>query len=270
MRSISRSGSPRGLDLAAYRQLNQGWGALAGGRDAASKRDYGVLCQRLSEEFSGLCAFCERKVRRRRGEPGPVDHFRPRNPETRSQSDHFGSDLTFVWHNLMYACFDCQKRKDNKWPGTLVQWKETMIEGDLVNRATSAGWTYQSVTVADGYVDPNDGGGAPAQDYFEYDPQDGSITPSPAVSAEQRSKALRTIFDMGLDEVALSEERRRYIEDLKEHIAAKGTQRVAQELNRLVDRHQRRDPKDMKDSVAGPAVRFTGLVLFAARNGWLS
>ena len=143
-----------------------------------------------------------------------------------------------------------------------------MIDGQLVSRAASAGWTYTSVTVSDGYVDPNDGGGVPAQDYFEYDRQDGSIAPSQAVSEEQRSMALRTIYDVGLDEFGLSGERYRYIEDLKVHIAAKGTQRATQELNRLLDRHQRRDPKDMRGSVAGPAVRFTGLVLFAASNGW--
>ena len=250
--------------------MNRGWSALAGGQNAASQRDYGLLRQRLSEEFRGLCAYCERKVRRRKGEPGPVDHFRPRNPETGSQSSQFGANLTFIWQNLVYACSECQNQKDNKWPGTLAGWKETLIERELSNRAVAAGCTYTSVTVADDYVDPNDGGGVPAQDYFEYNEQDASIAPSQAVSEEQRSKALRTIFDVGLDDIGLSLERYGYIQALKAHIAGKGTQRAAQELNRLVSRHQRKDRKDMRESVVGPAVRFTGLVLFATSNGWFS
>lgn len=268
MRSVRRSTSPRGVNLGAYEQSNRGWSALAGAQNEASKRDYGLLRQRLSEEFSGLCAYCERKVRRRRGEPGPVDHFRPRNPETGGHSNQFGADLTFDWQNLMHACSDCQKQKDNKWPGTLAGWKESAIDNELGNRAVADGWTYTPVSVSDGYVNPNDSSGL-AEDYFQYDQRDGSIAPAQAVDEEERSKALRTIFDVGLDDVGLSKQRHEHIQALKGHIADKGTQRAAQELNRLVSRHRRRDRKDMRDSLVGPAVRFTGLVLFAASNGWL-
>ena len=269
MRSVRRSPSPRGVNLGEYQRSNRGWSALAGAQNEASRRDYGALCQRLSEDFSGLCAYCERKVRRRRDEPGPVDHFRPRNPEIGRQLSQFGADLTFVWHNLMHACSDCQKQKDNKWPGTLAGWKESLIDVELGNRAFSAGWTYKPVTVADGYVDPNETSGLAAENYFQYHRQDGSIGPSWAVSEELRSKALRTILDLGLDDVGLSTARYKHIQDLKDHIADKGTQRAAEEINRQVSRHRRRDRKDMRGSVAGPAVRFTGLVMFAASNGWL-
>lgn len=268
MRSISRGSPPSGVDIGSYRRSNSTWRALVNGQTAQSKRDYETLRRRLYQEFSGLCAYCERKVRSRRGQPGPIDHFRPRNPATGSQLSHFGTEMTFVWLNLMYACPDCQARKDNKWPGTTLTHNEKLIDNFLAQRAKQNGWVYAPVSLADGYVDPNQSGGTPAQDYFDYSDQDGSIAPSQTLGSNQRSKALRTIFDIGLEDSALSQERLSYIRELKSHIASKGTQREAQEISMLVDRHRRKRQDDMKDSAFGPAVRFTGLVLFAFHNGW--
>ena len=270
MRSIGRGSPPDGVDLGSYQQTNSEWTALAGDHTDQSKRDYEALRRGLHWEFSGLCAYCERKVRSRRGQPGPIDHFRPRNPATGSQQSHFGANMTFAWRNLMYACSDCQNRKNNKWPGTLLPNNELLINNFLIGEASRDGWIYTPVPVGQGYVDPNQGGGTLAQDYFEYGDQDGSIAPSQALGDDQRSKALRTICDIGLDEAKLSQERRGHIRALRSHAASKGSQRETQEISMLVDRHRRKRMSDMKDSVFAPAVRFTGLVLFASKNGWFA
>ena len=222
----------------------------------------------MHREFSGLCAFCERAVRHKSGQPGPIEHFRPRNPTTGSQGSHFGADLTFEWLNLLYACPECQGEKGNKWPGTMVLQADRLIDGLLAQRAGNEGWTYVPVPVADGYVDPSGVAVDPAEGYFEYDEVDCWISPSRDLPDDRRSKALRTIYDVGLDGALLSQERRIHIEGLRRHLDDKGTQRRSQEVGRLVDRHRRRDPKDVKSSVYEPAVRFTGLVLYASREGW--
>ena len=267
MRGVNRSPSPKGVDLESYQRSNAGWSDLAGGQDPQSKRDYRLLRRRLDREFSGLCALCERPVPQGR-QPGPVEHFRPRNPATGSQLSHFGADLTFDWLNLMYACPECQTRKDNKWPGTLAAQRDALIDAGLAQRAANDGWAYVPVSVDVGYVNPNGTADVPAEDYFEYDEIHCRISPSQNLPAGQRSKALRTIYDIELDASLLSVGRRVYIEEIKQHLNSKGTRRRAQEVGELVTRHRRRDPNDMKPSAYGPAVRFTGLVLFAFQEGW--
>ena len=267
MRGVNRSPSPKGVDLEAYRRSNAGWSDLASGQDPQSKRDYGLLRRRLHTEFSGLCAFCERPVPQGR-QPGPIEHFRPRNPGTGSQRAHFGADLTFEWLNLMYACPECQTRKDNKWPGTLAAQRDALIDAGLDQRAADDGWAYIPVPVGVGYVNPNGTTNDPAEDYFEYDEIHCRISPSRNLPEGQRSKALRTIYDIGLDDALLPAGRRVYIEEIRQHLDSKGTRRRAQEVGELVKRHRRRDPKDTKPSVYTPAVRFTGLVLFAFQEGW--
>ena len=225
--------------------------------------------RRLHGEFSGLCAFCERPVPRR-GHPGPVEHFRPRNPVTGSQLSHFGVDLTFDWLNLMYACPECQDKKGNNWPGTLATQDEGLIAGKLAQRAANNGWTYVLVSVGDGYVNPNGTAADPAEDYFEYEELQCRISPSRNLPEGQRSRSLRTIYDIGLDGPALAQQRRIHIEELRQHLDAKGTRRKSQEVSKLVGRHRRRGLKEVKPSAYGPAVRFTGLVLFAFQEGWFT
>ena len=117
MRGVNRKSPPKGADLESYRSSNAVWSDLAARQNPQAQRNYDSLRKRLHGEFSGLCAFCERPVPQRK-RPGPVEHFRPRNPATGSQQSHFGTDLTFDWLNLMYACPECQTEKGNKWPGT--------------------------------------------------------------------------------------------------------------------------------------------------------
>jgi len=268
VRGVNRSPSPGGIGLGMYQRSNAGWNALAGGQSPQARRDYDLLRRRLHREFSGLCAFCERPVPRR-GRPGPVEHFRPRNPVTGSQSSHFGADLTFNWLNLMYACPECQDKKGNNWPGTLAARDERLIDVELARRAANDGWAYVPVSVGDGYVNPNGTAADPAEDYFEYDELHGGVSPSRNLAGGQRSKALRTIYDIGLDAAALSRERRIHVEEIKQHLDSKGRRRRAQEVGKLVGRHDRRALRDTKPSAYAPAVRFTGLVLFAFREGWL-
>ena len=267
MRGINRSSPARGVNLRSYQRSNAGWGDLAGLGTPQAERDYGLLRRRLHGDFSGLCAFCERAVPRR-GQPGPVEHFRPRNPATGSQVSHFGADLTFEWLNLVYACPKCQDAKGNKWPGTMVPHAERLIDGMLAQMAGNEGWTYVPVPVADGYVDPSGAGIDPAEGYFEYDQLDCRISPSRDLPDDRRSKALRTIYDVGLGGASLSQERRIHIEVLRRHLNDKGTQRRSQEVGRLVGRHRRRGLPDVKPSAYEPAVRFTGLILYASREGW--
>lgn len=267
MRGVIRSSSPRDVNLLSYQHSNAEWRDLSGLGTPQAKRDYGLLRRRLHGEFSGLCAFCERAVPRK-GQPGPIEHFRPRNPATGSQVSHFGADLTFDWLNLVYACPECQDGKRNKWPGTLPPSAEESIDGILAEKAGDEGWTYVPVPVADGYVDPSGTEDDPAEAYFAYDELYCLISPSPYLPDDRRSKALRTIYDIGLDDALFSQERRIHIEELKRHLDAKGTQRRSQEVGRLVSRHQRRCLQDTKPSAYEPAVRFTGLVLYASREGW--
>ena len=267
MRGVNRSSSPRGVNLKLYQHPNAEWSDLAGGQNAQAKQDYERLRKRLHGEFSGLCAFCERRVPQKK-QPGPIEHFRPRNPATGSQQSHFNADLTFDWLNLMYACPECQTGKGNKWPGTLTTQHEGEIDRELAQRAAGDGWTYVPVSVGDGYVNPNGTAADLAEDYFEYDDVRVRVFPSRNLPEGQRSKAIRTIYDIGLDGDSLSRERRIHIEEIRQHLNSKGTQRKAKEMGELVRRHRRRNLKDTKPSAYGPAVRFTGLVLFAFQEGW--
>ena len=269
MRGVNRSSSPKGVNLGVYQRSSARWSDLAGNQNPQAKQDNALLRKRLEEEFSGLCAFCERLVPLG-GQPGPVEHFRPRNPTTGSQLSHFGADLTFDWLNLMYACPKCQNNKANKWPGTLATHGETLIDGILAQMAGSDGWMYVPVSVNDGYVNPNGSAAGPAEDYFEYEELHCRISPSRNLPEDQRSRSLRTIYDIGLDDASLSLERRVHIEELRQHLDAKGTRRRDQEVGTLVGRHRRRELKDVKPSAYGPAVRFTGLVLFAFQEGWFA
>ena len=269
MRGVNRSSSPREVDLGSYQVSNAVWASLAGKRNQQAKRDYDLLRKRLHGEFSGLCAFCERLVPRG-GQPGPVEHFRPRNPVTGSQQSHFGADLTFDWLNLMYACPECQAKKGNKWPGTLTTQDEGLIDGELTQKAGNDGWTYVPVSVDEGYVTPNGTGANAAENYFEYEVLQCSISPAQNLPEDQRSRSLRTIYDIELDSPSLSQQRRAHIEELKQHLEVKGGRRRDQEARKLVDRHRRRGTRDVKPNAYWPAARFTGLVLFAFQKGWLA
>ena len=199
-----------------------------------------------------------------------MEHFRPRNPVTGTQQSHFGADLTFDWLNLLYVCPECQAEKGNKWPGTLATQNEGSIDDVLAQRAGNDGWRYVPVSVGEGYVNPNGTAADPAENYFEYDGLHCRVSPSRNLPEGQRARSLRTIYDIGLDGASLSRERRIHIEELRRHLDAKGTQRRFQEVGKLVRRHRRRELQDVKPNAYEPAVRFTGLVLFAFQEGWFA
>ena len=110
--------------------------------------------------------------------------------------------------------------------------------------------------------------GVPSENYFVYDASDCTVSPSDALVSNQRSRALRTLYDIGLGSAELAHERADHIEHVKTYLANKGTRRRAADLVRLMARHESRT----KDGGAygEPPVRFTGLVLFAYDNNWLT
>lgn len=260
MRRITRSQPPGTINLDQYRRQNNYWADLATGHD------YPTLVNALKKEFGGICAYCEGFVQPR-GNPGPVDHFRPRNPAVGSQESHFGQNLTFEWPNLMYACSKCQKAKDNKWPGTSGQWGEGLVNALLSNEAVEEGWVYTAVTVAEGYVNPNEGEQNGAEMFFEYR-SNGKILPSTQISDSLRSKARRTIYDIQLNESVLLQERETHYVEILQFLDSKGDLRRVSELQRQVTRHQKRNVKDSLGTAYNPPVKHTGFILYAHQNGW--
>ena len=81
------------------------------------------------------------------------------------------------------------------------------------------------VSVDEGYVNPNGTEAVLAEVYFDYEKGDCRISPSRNLPEDQRSRSLRTIYDIGLDGISLSRERCVHIEEIKRHIDSKGTRR---------------------------------------------
>ena len=204
MRGIDRNSAPASVDLTSYQQTSSTWNDLAGCLTPRAKQDYIALCEHLRYVFGGLCAYCERLVKGVSGQIGPVDHFRPRNPTSGPHQSVFGADLTFELLNLMFACPECQDSKSNKWPGTLEPGAEAQIDSQLTQAAADNNWSFTPVSAEEGYVNPNLNTGAPAQDYFEYNESDCSISPAQNVSNKERSKALRTIHDIALGDPGIA------------------------------------------------------------------
>ena len=260
MRSITRGQPPATINLDRYRSQNNNWA------DLATSRGYPTLVDALRKEFGGICAYCESFVKPR-SNPGPVDHFRPRNPAVGSQEVHFTQNVTFEWSNLMYACSRCQKVKDNKWPGTNSKLGEDLTNAWLSSEATEEGWIYTAVTVTEGYVNPNKGQQMGAEDFFEYQ-ANGNILPSTIISDSLRSKAMRTIYDIQLNESVLLQERENHYAEIVQLVDSKGELRGGVELQRQVTRHQKRDVKDSLRTPYNPPVKHTGFILYAHQNGW--
>ena len=260
MRSIPRSQPPATINFNQYRRQSKDWA------DWATSQDYPRLVDVLREEFGGICAYCEGFVRPR-SNPGPVDHFRPRNPAVGSQEVHFGRNVTFEWSNLMYACPKCQKAKDNKWPGTGIQLGEDLVNVCLSNGAANEGWIYTAVTVTEGYVNPNEGKHISSEDFLEYQKY-GNILPSTRINDSLRSKAKRTIYDIQLNESVLVQERENHYAEIAQFVDSKGELRRVTELQRQVARHRRRKLKDSLRTAYNPPVKHTGFILYAHQNGW--
>ena len=58
----------------------------------------------IKERFSDLCAYCERRCD---DDIGEIDHFKPKSRFP---------NLVYEWSNLILACSNCNRSKDNKWP----------------------------------------------------------------------------------------------------------------------------------------------------------
>ena len=93
---------------------------------------------------------------------GEVDHFRPKSRYP---------ELVYAWSNWLFACRDCNHTKLGKWP-----------HGGYVNPCARS-------TLAR------------PEHYFAFDTQTGEILPSEELTAFDHNRALRTIEDLGLNEM---------------------------------------------------------------------
>ena len=93
---------------------------------------------------------------------GEVDHFRPKSRYP---------ELVYSWSNWLFACHDCNHSKGSEWP-------------------------------FGGYVDPcADSKLARPEHHFAFDTHTGEILPNEQLSTFDRNRALRTIEDLGLNEM---------------------------------------------------------------------
>ena len=141
------------------------------------------LREELRRDFGAICAYCEKACYLQAGSKEwphgeTLDHFRPRS--------RFPG-LWLDWLNLVYACYRCNDVKDNSWPG----YGESITENLLP---------------ATEYVNPNAGDGRrAANEFFDFDVQTGEIGPAEDPTAAEQFQALRTIRDIDLNDLQLSE-----------------------------------------------------------------
>ncbi len=143
--------------------------------------DRRIIRDALWEDFSGCCAYCEARCT---GRPGvsaqgeTIDHFRPRSK--------FPNDW-LNWLNLMYACTRCNETKGNAWPE----------DADATNQRLSIINRYRPVSA---YVTPNAiSAQRPAQEFFAYSLEDGTIAAAGHLTTDEWSLAYRTIDDLDLN-----------------------------------------------------------------------
>lgn len=186
MRWIDRGPEPDGVH--EYdRQFTQGW--IEYFRDRVGERPsdshWGQFRGMLGERSGGNCWYCERRCMRDAEDTGKsptVDHFRPLNryPE-----------LAYQWANWVFSCRRCNEDyKGGEWPEA-------------------------------GYVDPSAAEERERPErYFDFDTATGEIIPIPGLNSEARVRALRTIDDLGLNEVDVRFYRldwiRRFVADSQE------------------------------------------------------
>ena len=183
MRWIDRG--PEASGVQEYdRHFTQGWVEYFQNRVGERPTDshWRDFREFLGSRSGNVCWYCERLCLRDAGDVGKaptVDHFRP-------LSRYPG--LAYKWSNWIFSCHRCNvDHKRDNWP-----------------------------TV--GYVDPSaaDEHQRPEQ-HFDYDSETGEIVPKPGLSSEARARALRTIDDLGLNQVDVRFYRldwaRRFIQD---------------------------------------------------------
>lgn len=174
MHAVQRSPEPD--FIAGLRCSQREWDSLDGpGRHR--------IRQALSQDFRGICAYCERlclPVTRTGNSPDEetIDHFRPQSRCPRQ---------TFDWLNLMYSCRRCNQAKGDKWPGC----------GDVIT---------ETLMPASEYVNPNAiEGTRPASGYFSFNAETGKIKPADGLSPSENDTAQRTIRDIDLNDSSLGE-----------------------------------------------------------------
>ena len=280
MRAVERNFTKIQGILAEYQGTKKKWDDLDSGHKICIK-------EALREEFAELCAYCEEKVPGQtklgpkvgpgqqeektvpgQTKPGPIEHFRPRNPITGTQEQLFGADFTFDPLNLFYCCVHCQLAKDNKWPGTWPTHVEDLVNGVLRDKAKKDGWEFVPVRPEIGYVCPNGDQPRPAEDFFRYH-QNGRIVPNESLGCEERSRALRTIYDLGLNDCDLMERRRKHLENLNIILLeAKGRKKMESQRRRIYKKHKYLNDVTPKSNYE-VEVQFTRYILCAFEEKWI-
>ncbi len=191
MKWVDRGPEPAGV--AGYaQQFTQGWidyfRNRGGGRPRDSERPSDSYWREfrptLGSRTNNVCWYCERQcyaAAESGGRAPTVDHFRPLS--------RFPA-LAYAWSNWIFSCRRCNEdNKGNGWPS----------------------W---------GYVDPcADDDKERPEHYFDYDAATGEIIPKGGLAGDARRKALRTIYDLGLNKWDLLLSRfdytQRFLRDLR-------------------------------------------------------
>ena len=259
MRAVERNSTVIPGILDKYRGAKKEWNHLL-------KQDRKILRNALREEFAGLCGYCEGTPHEHQNDPGPIEHFRPRNPLTRTQEQLFGTDSTFDPLNILYCCAQCQESKGNWWPGTLPTDLEDLLNDDLRENAKKAGWEFVPVPPEIGYVCPNADQPIPAENFFKFH-KNGRMVPNESLGSEERSRALRTIHDLGLNDPDLIKRRRNHLQTIKRFLKPKGLMKSNSQHSIIREKHQH--PKYVIPTGLAIRVQFTRYILSAFDEQWI-
>jgi uncharacterized protein (TIGR02646 family) len=151
------------------------------GRDLDGS-DRARIREELREDFGAICAYCEKTCHSRAGskespDGETIDHFRPRS---------LFPGLWLDWLNLVYVCWRCNDIKGDSWPGY----------GNSIT---------EKLLPATEYVNPNAASGRrAANEFFDFNVENGEIRPSEGLNSEEQFQALRTIRDIDLNDLLLS------------------------------------------------------------------
>ena len=166
MRWIDRGPEPE--NLLGYRlNCTQDWiDYFDRNRGEEPAPHWGRFRSELGQRFGDKCGYCERLCESEQVESNrapTVDHFKPRSqfPE-----------LTYEWTNWVFSCRQCNvDNKQDKW-------------------------------FQDGYVDPCAADPALRPErYFDYDAKTGQVVPKSDLGHAEHQRAVRTINDLGLNEM---------------------------------------------------------------------
>ena len=251
-RRITRTEEPN--FLSAYRVDSKSWDDLVANND-----HYRELIKKLHGIFAGLCAYCE--IRAGAGDwkvEFSIDHFRPRNPG----NGHFEKDVTFDWANLMYCCTRCQKQKDNKWPGTESDVQYCQLLPLLRDIAAQDGWAYTAPSIDEGYVDGASSTSDSEVQFFAFDGKGRIIPNVDLLDDGQKSRALRTIYDIDLNGVEYY--RAVHLANIFFHIGNLPRRRRTNEWGKYSDASFQ-NKKNLKD----PPLEFPSYINYAWQQGWV-